>query len=121
MHHDRKTTRLSETLLHLTYIKGVGTLLANITVYSWMYGSDSPRMAALWRIELFGALRAQRAGQNILRFRTQKAGSLLGYMAFYLGQPHSREVLSESLWPESDVAASRHRLRMALSSLRHQL
>src|SRR5690348_15884607 len=78
-------------------------------------------MTALWRIELFGALCAQRAGQKVLRFRTQKAANLLGYMAFYLGQPHSREVLSESLWPESDVAASRHRLRMALSSLRHQL
>ena len=78
-------------------------------------------MTKEWTIQLFGTLRGIRRDQVEVRFRTQKAGSLLGYTAFYLGQEHHRERLSEMLWPDADPASARHSLRMALSLLRRHL
>ena len=84
-------------------------------------------MNQLWRIELFGWLRAvpdTRAADGdrvVSRFRTRRAGSLLAYLAFYLRRPHPREQLMELLWPECPPAAARDNLSRALSSLRHQL
>ncbi len=83
------------------------------------------RMVSPWRIELFGGLRAVRAAadsaQIVARFRTQKTGALLAYLAFHLGKPQPREPLIELLWPEDDLDAGRHKLSVALSSLRAQL
>ena len=73
-----------------------------------------------WRIELFGGLRASQNGRVINRFRTQKTGALLAYLAYY-GRAHAREALSELLWPQHEPAAARQSLRTSLSSLRHQL
>jgi DNA-binding SARP family transcriptional activator len=78
-------------------------------------------MDARWRIELFGGLRAQRGEQVVTRFRTQKAASLLAYLAYYYQRSHPREVLIELLWPECEVDVARHRLSVALSLLRQQL
>src|SRR5437660_12407977 len=72
------------------------------------------------RIALFGGLRAQRKDQLISRFKTQKVASLFAYLAFHLRQAHSREILIELLWPESDAATLRNSLSVALSSLRNQ-
>jgi predicted ATPase/DNA-binding SARP family transcriptional activator len=74
-----------------------------------------------WRIELFGWLRATHGDCVVTRFRTQKCGSLLAYLAYYRYRSHPRDALAELLWPDCDRDAGRHRLRMALSSLRHQL
>jgi DNA-binding SARP family transcriptional activator len=57
----------------------------------------------------------------ISRFRTQKAGALLAYLAYHPDREHPRDVLIELLWPEDDRDASRHKLNVALSSLRAQL
>jgi predicted ATPase/DNA-binding SARP family transcriptional activator len=74
-----------------------------------------------WRIELFGWLRATHGDCVVTRFRTQKCGSLLAYLAYYRYRSHPRDALAELLWPDCDRDAGRHRLRMAVSSLRHQL
>ena len=78
-------------------------------------------MSTRWRIELLGKLRATGDAGVIERFRTQKTGGLLAYLAFHLGQSHSRELLTELLWPEDLPVAARHKLSVALSSLRQQL
>ena len=74
-----------------------------------------------WRIELFGGLRVTSGEHVITRFRRQKTGALLAYLAFYRDRMHPREVLFELLWPECDPNAGRHNLSNSLSSLRHQL
>jgi predicted ATPase/DNA-binding SARP family transcriptional activator/class 3 adenylate cyclase len=78
-------------------------------------------METLWRLELLGGLRVIRGEQSIVRFRTQKTAALLAYLAYFRERAHPREVLTEVLWPEDDVEAARHKLRVAISSLRHQL
>lgn len=77
-------------------------------------------MSESWRITLFGGLRAQRGEQTITRFKTQKVASLFAYLAFHPRQAHSREILIELLWPESDAPTLRNSLSVALSSLRNQ-
>src|SRR5260370_38564225 len=78
-------------------------------------------MDAAWQIELFGWLRAVQPDRIVTRFQTQKTASLLAYLAFFRERSHPRQELIELLWPESPVEAGRNRLRVALSSLRHQL
>jgi predicted ATPase/DNA-binding SARP family transcriptional activator len=78
-------------------------------------------LASLWKIELFGGLRAIRNDQIVNRFRTQKTASLLAYLAFHSHRSHPREELIELLWPEHAPQLGRRSLRTALSSLRHQL
>lgn len=75
----------------------------------------------VWYIRLFGTLRVSRGEGDIFRFSTRKTGGLLAYLAFYRERRHSREALCEILWPEEDPQKSRARLRVALTSLRHQL
>ena len=74
-----------------------------------------------WRIELFNGLRATSGEQVITRFRAQKTGALLAYLAYHLDHSHPRETLFELLWPECLPEAGRDRLSTELSSLRHQL
>src|SRR5438876_694256 len=78
-------------------------------------------MAELWRIEMLGGLRAVHPERVITRFRSQKTGSLLAYLAFYPHRSHSREQLIELLWPEAALDWARDRLRVSLHSLRRQL
>src|SRR5262245_38422538 len=73
-----------------------------------------------WRIELFGGLRTTKGAHVITRFRTQKTGALMAYLAYYLDRAHPREALFELLWPECLPEAGRDRLSTELSSLRHQ-
>jgi predicted ATPase/DNA-binding SARP family transcriptional activator len=80
-------------------------------------------MSTRWSIQLLGELRAAPAheGRVVTRFRTQKTGALLAYLAYHVQRSHPRDVLIELLWPEGDPDAGRHSLSQALSSLRHQL
>lgn len=73
-----------------------------------------------WMISLFGGLSARRREQVITRFKTQKVAALFGYLAYYLRQAHSREILIELLWPGSDIGTLRNSLSVCLSSLRNQ-
>src|SRR5437660_5198425 len=74
----------------------------------------------LWTIQLLGGLAARSPRREVTRFRTQKAASLLAYLAVHTTR-QPREILFEMLWPESDLDASRHNLSNALSVLRQVL
>ena len=80
-------------------------------------------MTSLWRIEMFGGLRAVNAAQPdqiVTRFRTQKTAALLAYFALKPG-PQPREILCGLLWPDAAPEAARNSLSACLSSLRRQL
>ena len=77
-------------------------------------------MNARWSIELFGGLRARQENQVITRFRTQKTAALLAFLAYH-PRMHAREVVIDVLWSNCTLAQGRNNLRVALSSLRHQL
>jgi predicted ATPase/class 3 adenylate cyclase len=78
-------------------------------------------MAAQWRITLLGGLRAEGCGRVITRFRTQKTGALLAYLAYHLPRSHPRDLLIELLWPEANLEAGSHSLSTALTWLRRLL
>jgi predicted ATPase/DNA-binding SARP family transcriptional activator len=78
-------------------------------------------MKAPWQIELLGGLRVTQGDRVLTRFRTQKTGALLAYLAYYPQRTHPRDHLIELLWPEADPAAGSNSLSQALSSLRRQL
>jgi tetratricopeptide (TPR) repeat protein len=60
----------------------------------------------LWRIELFGRLRALNADRRIDRFRTEKTGVLLAYLAYFGDRAHTRELLADMLWPAARIGAA---------------
>lgn len=72
-----------------------------------------------WRITLCGSLAMRQGALVITRFRTQKTGLLLAYLALNGERIHGREELAELFWPENDRPLQS--LRMALVSLRRQL
>src|SRR6266700_7407665 len=74
----------------------------------------------MWSIQLLGGLSAHSPQRQVTRFRTQKAASLLAYLAFHPA-PQPREMLLDLLWPEAEPEVGRHNLSNALSFLRHQL
>ncbi len=78
-------------------------------------------MDAPFRIELFSGLRVQQQDRIITRFQTQKTGGLLAYLAFHRDREHSREQITDLLWPETSREAGRNRLKQAIASLRRQL
>jgi predicted ATPase/DNA-binding SARP family transcriptional activator len=73
------------------------------------------------KITLFGGLSVRQGDRIITRFKSQKIGALLAYLAYHLRPMHAREVLIDLFWPESTLEAGRNSLSVALSSLRHQL
>ncbi len=75
----------------------------------------------IWRIEMFGGLRAIRGDRVVRQFSTRRTASLLACLAFYPDRSHSRDILAEQLWPNEEEDAVRNRLRQALTSLRRIL
>jgi predicted ATPase/DNA-binding SARP family transcriptional activator len=73
------------------------------------------------RVELLGGLRMRLGERFITRFRSQKTGALLAYLAFYRERMHSREVLIDLFWPSGTLETGRQSLSVALSSLRRLL
>ena len=74
-----------------------------------------------WHISLLGGLGAERGPLSLTRFRTQKTGGLLAYLACHPDRLHSRDVLTDMLWPDDDHELARGSFRTALNSLRKQL
>ncbi|MBC7807477.1 MAG: tetratricopeptide repeat protein [Akkermansiaceae bacterium] len=74
-----------------------------------------------WHIRLFGSLRVSRGDEDFFRFSTRKTGALLAFLAFHADRRHTRDALCDLLWPDEPPQKSRARLRVALTSLRHQL
>jgi len=77
--------------------------------------------SSCWQMHLLGGLHLQRGTEKITRFRSQKFGALLAYLALFPNRLHTREELADLLWPDADPDAARVNLRTALSSLRRQL
>lgn len=73
------------------------------------------------KIELLGWLRVYQDERVISRFPTRQTAALLAYLAFYRHRSHPRDLRMELLWPEDPPGTDRHKLRKALTSLRHQL
>lgn len=78
-------------------------------------------MDAPCRIEMLGGLRVMQAERTITRFRSQKTGALLAYLALHPRRTHAREHLIDLLWPDDAPEAARRSLRVSLSSLRRQI
>jgi predicted ATPase/DNA-binding SARP family transcriptional activator len=74
----------------------------------------------VWLIETLGWLRISR-GPVEHRALSQKAASLLAYLALNKQPSHSREELAALFWPDATGAASRHSLRTRLYELRRVL
>src|SRR5271165_3469240 len=74
----------------------------------------------IWKVQLFGGLATRNGQREVTRFRTQKAASLLAYLAYHPG-PQPREALVAMLWPDAEPDTGRHNLSNALSFLRHTL
>nr|WP_246385334.1 AAA family ATPase [Armatimonas rosea] len=60
-------------------------------------------------------------GSEVRRFRSQRVAALLAYLCLHLGRDCPREELAEALWPDEDPQVTANRLRVSLTSLRHQL
>jgi predicted ATPase len=81
-----------------------------------------PGTNTLWLVRLFdGPVLEDTSGNVVRRFRSQRVGALLAYLALHLGQPCPREELYEALWPDEDTLVVANRLRVALASLRRQM
>ncbi len=72
-----------------------------------------------WYITLCGRLTAHQGTHVVSRFRTQKTGLLLAYLALHPERIHGREELAERFWEDSDTPLQS--LRTALTTLRQQL
>jgi len=75
----------------------------------------------IWRISLFGGIRASSGDRVIDRFQTQKTGVLFAYLAYHVQRRPFREELIEILWPDVELDAGRNRLSQALAWLRSVL
>lgn len=73
------------------------------------------------KIWLFGGLRVQIGERSITRFRSKRAAELLAYLAYFRPERHTREDLTDLLWPDLEPEAGRWNLRRELSALRRQL
>jgi DNA-binding SARP family transcriptional activator len=78
-------------------------------------------MAAPIHIQMFGSLRVSSAGEEVDRFHTRKAASLLARLAGFPERPHPREELAGLFWPDLDESAARNNLRQTLYGLRRTL
>jgi predicted ATPase/DNA-binding SARP family transcriptional activator len=78
-------------------------------------------VAGMVRIELLGGFRIRCGRRTITRFRTRKTGILLACLACDPHRSHSRERLTDLLWPDANPTAGRHSFSQALSSLRIQI
>lgn len=73
------------------------------------------------QIHLLGGLSVEHRGQRLHRFRTQKTGALLAYLAYHRGRRFQRDVLVELFWPDDRLEGGRGSLSTALWSLKQDL
>ncbi len=71
---------------------------------------------------MFGGLRVTLPdGQEVTRFETRKAGSLLATLALDMGRSRDRNELADLFWPGDEPELSRNSLRQALASIRRTI
>lgn len=78
-------------------------------------------MDTAWELQFLGRISARRGDQVVTRFASSRVAALLARLALFPKRDHPREELIDLLWPDSDIAAGRLNLRVALASLRRQL
>lgn len=71
-----------------------------------------------WVVHLFGKFNARVGNASLETLPGRRTKELLGYLLLFREQPHHREVLAGTLWPESSTAQSRNYLRQGLWNLR---
>ncbi|MCW3055000.1 MAG: putative ATPase, partial [Chthonomonadales bacterium] len=74
-----------------------------------------------WRVEMFGGIQVKFQGRNLTHFEMRRSGALLARLSYWPKRTHSREELTEMLWPEEDPEVTRQRFRQVLSTLRRAL
>lgn len=77
-------------------------------------------MAGL-KISLLGPLQITKGEKLLSKFESNKVRALLAYLVVEINRPHSREALTELLWPESPSQSAFGNLRYALADLRRVL
>lgn len=80
--------------------------------------SADPAAAACWRLRLLGGFQLDDGRQRLTRLRSRAAMVLLARLAMAPARDHAREALAAMLWPETDGATGRSRLRQTLSLLK---
>jgi predicted ATPase len=73
---------------------------------------------ALWHARLFGAFRLESATQTVQKFESNRTAALLVYLILHPDEAHTRESLSDRIWPDADLTNGQNRLKQALASLR---
>ncbi|MES2461635.1 MAG: tetratricopeptide repeat protein [Armatimonadota bacterium] len=77
-------------------------------------------MPQSWRVELLGGFCLTCGSERVTHFRTRKATVLLAYLVLHPHR-HSRDSLTDLLWPDADFEAARASFRVTLSHLRKAL
>lgn len=72
-------------------------------------------------LHLCGTFHASVDGEQITKFRTDKARALLAYLAVESDIAHRRDALAALFWEESGASAARANLRNTLSNLKQRL
>jgi DNA-binding SARP family transcriptional activator len=78
-------------------------------------------MLAPVALSLLGGFRAERNGEPIAAFESNKVRALLAYLAVETGRPHQRSALAGLLWPDHAEELARTNLRHVLRQLRQTL
>ncbi|MGC4043296.1 MAG: winged helix-turn-helix domain-containing protein [Armatimonas sp.] len=75
----------------------------------------------IWKIALLGRVEVRFGTREVTRFESTRVVALLARLALFPNRIHPREELIELLWPDTEPAVGRNRLRSTLSTLRRQL
>jgi DNA-binding SARP family transcriptional activator len=79
-------------------------------------GAQAKRSSCV--VHLFGKFNAKVGDASVETLPGRRTKELLGYVLLFREQPHHREILAGTLWPESSTAQSRRYLRQGLWHLR---
>jgi len=72
-------------------------------------------------VRCLGTLHLEVDGAAVSNWRSGKARALFQYLVNHRGQPTSRDVLIEALWPDPDAVAAGTSLKVAVHALRQML
>lgn len=64
-----------------------------------------------WRIEMFGGIQVRFREQDLTHFEMRRSAAFFSRLCYWPKRTHSREELTEMLWPEEDQEATRQRFR----------
>ncbi len=76
---------------------------------------------AMLKVSALGPLQISLEGKQFIKFESNKARALLVYLIIENQQPHSREIITELLWPDHPSKSALGNLRYALTDLRRAI